>query len=125
MRVLCLVGSLMAGVLAAGCGDNKTVSPVTPPGASESVKTQALEAGAAILQNKPPIEAISAYLDGFHFYNGKLKFQMEAHHYCSILNDEVIQCVIYDGNVKDAKIMGVGAFLRGISKSAAYPGSEN
>jgi hypothetical protein len=32
---------------------------------------------------------------------------MEAHHYCSILNDEVIQCVIYDGNVKDARIMGV------------------
>jgi hypothetical protein len=24
-----------------------------------------------------------------------------------ILNDDVIQCVIYDGNVKDAKIMGV------------------
>ena len=32
---------------------------------------------------------------------------MEAHHYCAILNEEVIQCVIYDGNVKDAKLMGV------------------
>ncbi|KPB51697.1 Uncharacterized protein AC511_4931 [Pseudomonas coronafaciens pv. oryzae] len=32
---------------------------------------------------------------------------MEAHHYCSIVNEEVIQCVIYDGNVKDAKLMGV------------------
>jgi hypothetical protein len=46
-------------------------------------------------------------LDGFHFYNGQMKVQMEAHHYCSILNEDVIQCTIYDGNVKDAKLMGV------------------
>jgi hypothetical protein len=32
---------------------------------------------------------------------------MEAHHYCSILNEELIQCVIFDGNTKDAKMMGV------------------
>jgi hypothetical protein len=66
-----------------------------------------LEAGAAALQAKPPIDAINAYLDGFHFYNGHPKVQMEAHHFCSILNEDVIQCVIYDGNVKDAKMMGV------------------
>jgi hypothetical protein len=36
-----------------------------------------------------------------------MKGQMEAHHYCAILNEDVIQCVIYDGNVKDAKLMGV------------------
>lgn len=69
--------------------------------------TKVLEAGAAALQDKPPIEAINAYLDGFHFYNGRMNVQMEAHHYCAILNDDVIQCIIYDGNVKDAKIMGV------------------
>lgn len=27
---------------------------------------------------------------------------MEAHHYCSILNEDVIQCVIFDGNTKGA-----------------------
>ena len=32
---------------------------------------------------------------------------MEAHHYCSVLGEDVIQCVIYDGNVADARIMGV------------------
>lgn len=70
-------------------------------------KTRVLEAGAAALQDKPPIEAINAYLNGFHFYNGRRKVQMEAHHYCSFLNEDVTQCVIYDGNVKDAKLMGV------------------
>jgi hypothetical protein len=32
---------------------------------------------------------------------------MEAHHYCSILNDELIQCVIFDGNTANAKLTGV------------------
>jgi hypothetical protein len=59
------------------------------------------------LQSRPPIDALNAYLDGFHFYNGHPHAQMEAHHYCAILNEEVIQCVIYDGNLKDAKLMGV------------------
>jgi hypothetical protein len=74
---------------------------------AETAKTRALEAGAAALQSRPPIEAVNAYLDGFHFYSGAMHHQMEAHHYCTILNEEVIQCVIYDGNVGDAKLMGV------------------
>jgi hypothetical protein len=89
------------------CGDSKTHSPVPTLGEPTSAKTKALALGAAALQNKPPIEALNAYLDGFHFYNGRMSVQMEAHHYCSILSEDLIQCVIYDGNVKDAKIMGV------------------
>lgn len=96
--VVCLVG---------GCGGGKTESGVDPPGVDESAKTQVLDAGAAVLQDKPPIDALNAYLDGFHFYNGDLSAQMEAHHYCSVLNDDVIQCVIFDGSVREAKIMGV------------------
>ncbi|MET0279964.1 MAG: OBAP family protein [Steroidobacteraceae bacterium] len=102
----------MAGCLGA-CGANNTASNITSPGDPESAKTSALEAGAVMLQNKPPVEALNAYLDGFHFYSGNLQGQMEAHHYCSILNDELIQCVIYDGNVQDAKLMGVEYIVSG------------
>lgn len=99
---------VIASALLLGCErEANTASPVTPPGSPETAKTQALEAGAVVLQNKPPIEAINAYLDGFHFYNGRMGEQMESHHYCSNLNEDVTQCVIYDGSVKDAKIMGV------------------
>jgi hypothetical protein len=98
--------AVTCGLLVA-CGAKNTESNVQPPGADATAKTKILEVGTAALQNKPPIEAINAYLDGFHFYNGNMKGQMEAHHYCSILNEDVTQCVIYDGNVKDAKIMGV------------------
>lgn len=91
----------------AACGARNTASNVEAPGAPAGVSTRVLDAGADALQARPPIAALNAYLDGFHFYNGNLRGQMEAHHYCAILNEELIQCVIYDGNVKDAKLMGV------------------
>lgn len=90
-----------------GCGGDDSASPVKAPGAGKQPMTQVLETGAAALQDRPPIEALNAYLDGFHFYNGHIQAQMEAHHYCAILNEEVIQCTIFDGNQKDAKLMGV------------------
>lgn len=93
--------------LLSACAGSTSPSNVEAPGKPETPSTQTLEAGAALLQSRPPIDALNAYLDGFHFYNGHPDVQMEAHHYCAILNEEVIQCVIYDGNRKDAKLMGV------------------
>ncbi|WLH70910.1 OBAP family protein [Pseudomonas sp. FP2309] len=93
--------------LLSACAGNDTPSNVAAPGKPTAPTTRTLDAGAALLQSRPPIDALNAYLDGFHFYNGHPDVQMEAHHYCAILNDEVIQCVIYDGNRRDAKLMGV------------------
>src|SRR5688572_23182636 len=39
--------------------------------------------------------------------------QMEAHHYCTHLNEDAIQCVIFDGNGGDAKLMGVEYIVSG------------
>ena len=96
---------------------------VETPGRDERPKTRVLDAGAAMLQDKPPIDAINAYLDGFHFYSGRLQAQMEAHHYCSVLNEDVVQCVIYDGNVREARIMGV-EYIIGESLFAGLPEAE-
>jgi hypothetical protein len=100
------VAALSLGWFAA-CGGNNTESRVQSPGSEESGKTKSLEAGAAVLQSKAPIGALNAYLDGFHFYSGNMKAQMEAHHYCANVNEDLIQCVIYDGNVSAARLMGV------------------
>ncbi|WPO00267.1 OBAP family protein [Pseudomonas sp. MUP55] len=104
LHPLCL--ALCVASLSA-CAGNDSASNVVAPGDAKSATTRTLDAGAALLQSRPPIDALNAYLDGFHFYNGHPDVQMEAHHYCAILNEEVIQCVIYDGNRKDAKLMGV------------------
>jgi hypothetical protein len=97
----------IAVFLLSACNGGDTHSNVNVPGAPKSAETRALEAGASALQTQPPIGAINAYLDGFHFYSGDMKNQVEAHHYCAILNEDFIQCVIYDGNVRDARIMGI------------------
>ncbi len=94
-------------LLLAGCGGNNTPAQVSSPGAPTSPTLKALDSGAAVLQSRPPIDAINAYLDGFHFYNGDKNGQMEAHHYVTVLNDDVMQAVIYDGNTRDARLMGV------------------
>jgi len=93
-------------LLATACGDN-TPSNVVAPGADETPKTRVLEAGADLMQRKAPLRKLDAYLDGFHFYNGNMAAQMEAHHYCGHLSEDFIQCVIFDGNGENAKIMGV------------------
>ena len=101
------ISLLSCAVLLAGCGGSNTASNVATQGAGARPMTRSLEAGAAALQAKAPIEAINTYLDGFHFYSGHPQGQMEAHHYCTILGEEMFQCLIYDGNVRDAKLMGV------------------
>ncbi|MCW1247565.1 OBAP family protein [Pseudomonas sp. SAICEU22] len=96
-----------ATVALAGCAGGNSHSPVDAPGAAKSPTTATLEAGAGIMQNKPPLQALDTYLDGFHFYNGRMSGQMEAHHYCTALNEEVFQCAIFDANTAKAKLMGV------------------
>jgi hypothetical protein len=93
--------------LLASCGGNDAPSGAEVPGGDTTARTKVLEAGADLLQAKPPLRALDAYLDGFHFESGNPAHQMEAHHYCGHLGEDVIQCVIFDGNASDAKIMGV------------------
>jgi hypothetical protein len=101
--------SLLAGIalVLAGCGGENTSSKATAPGEEQRPKTRVLEAGANLLQDRAPLAKLNAYLDGFHFYSGNMQGQMEAHHYCGHINEDFIQCVIFDGNNEDAKIMGI------------------
>jgi hypothetical protein len=91
-----------------GCSSTKYApSEVETPGVKKSTESAALEHGAAALQNTHPVDALNMYLDGFHFYADDLGRQVEAHHFCSMLNDEVHQCVIFDANNPNAKLIGI------------------
>lgn len=105
IKILFLLSVLIIALSA--CGGNNTASNVESPGPEKSAKSKTLEVGADILQSKSPLKRINAYLDGFHFYNGNIGAQMEAHHYVSQINEDIHQAIIYDGNGEDAKIMGV------------------
>src|SRR5690606_11464316 len=89
------------------CGGNNTQTYVNEQGKDKTIKDKALNTGADILQNKAPLSAFNVYLNGFHFYNGNMDAQMEAHHYVSQLSEDFYQAIIFDGNSKDSKIMGI------------------
>lgn len=107
MKTLVYQYILSIALAVAGCGGNNTPSYVKSPGEKKTGNDKLLNTGADVLQQKPPIKAFSAYLNGFHFYNGNPQAQMEAHHYVSQLNDDLYQAIIFDGNGSDAKIMGI------------------
>src|SRR5688500_8786292 len=105
MKYVLISASIAIGTIS--CGGDNTASNVKAPGADKTAKSKTLEAGADLLQDKSPLTKINAYLDGFHFYNGTINAQMEAHHYVSQITEDMYQAIMYDGNGEDAKIMRV------------------
>jgi Protein of unknown function (DUF1264) len=84
------------------------VEPLTrPPGEKASPKTSLLKAGAAVLQTDNPLEPMNVYLNGFHAMKSDPAHQMVAHHFCSQVNEDFAQCVIFDGNTRDANLNGI------------------
>ncbi|HEY0335241.1 MAG TPA: OBAP family protein [Stenotrophomonas sp.] len=93
--------------LAACTGQGRVDAGITPPGAAESPKTDALEAGAAMLQGNGPLAKMDVYLVGFHPMKEQPGHQMEAHHFCRQVNEDFAQCALFDGNTADANLNGI------------------
>ncbi|RHZ83053.1 hypothetical protein Glove_99g135 [Diversispora epigaea] len=81
--------------------------PSNPPGEKISTMSATLDYTANAIQNFDPIKNVHEHICGFHFYSHDVTRQVEAHHYCAHLNEEFRQCVIYDSNKPDAKLIGV------------------
>lgn len=77
-------------------------SPLGPAGEGRSAWRRALEAGAAVLHDMTPLKDFDIYVAGLHCARDDAAMQMEAHHYCRQVNQDLIQCVLFDGNTKDA-----------------------
>ena len=72
-----------------------------------SARSHLLDTAADALQAKRPINAMSAFLNGFHFYADDMGRQVEANHYCTHLTEDFHQCVIFASNLPDAKLIGI------------------
>lgn len=82
-------------------------SPLQPAGEGRSLWRGALEAGAALLQDTAPLKDFDVYVVGLHCARHDPEMQMEAHHFCRQVNQDFLQCVIFDGNTKDANLIGI------------------
>src|SRR3712207_2955386 len=98
---------LTAALLLAACGGNNSAPKSQAQGSAERADAKALEAGANALQELTPVKQLGVYVAGFHPMKKDPSHQMEAHHYCNQVNEDFMQCVLFDGNTKQANLNGV------------------
>ncbi|SER10770.1 Protein of unknown function [Faunimonas pinastri] len=103
------VGLGFAAGLATAAGlliGRKTVATASI-GKGHPLKHRVLDAAAGALQQKWPLEAMSTYLNGFHMVADDMGRQVEATHFCIHLQHDLHQCVIFDSNRADARLIGI------------------
>lgn len=93
--------------LTAGVGTLAVAQVQKPPGADKTARTRTLEAGARALQRNSPLGPMDIYLVGFHPMKDHPEHQMEAHHFCHQVNQDFAQCTLFDGNGRDANLIGI------------------
>jgi hypothetical protein len=102
----CVGFSLIFSCLLTAC-EPSAESSLQPEGQDKTAKTQMLEVGAAMLQANSPLKSLDIYLDGFHASKEDPSHQMEAHHYCHQVNEDFAQCTLFDGNTRQANLIGI------------------
>ena len=103
----------LLALLAACTGSDRVEPAVSPPGADETARTNALEAGAALLQDNGPLAKMDVYVVGFHPMKEHPDQQMEAHHFCRQVNEDFAQCALFDGNGVEANLTGIEYIISG------------
>ncbi|KAK9078970.1 hypothetical protein SSX86_000639 [Deinandra increscens subsp. villosa] len=77
------------------------------PGEKTKMGTSLVDTASANIQTFAPTKRIHQHLCVFHIYADDMTRQVEAHHYCSHLNDDMRQSLIYDRSEADARLIGV------------------
>lgn len=94
-------------LMTACTGSEEVASDQRPPGREESATTEVLETGATLLQRDAPTDELNVYLVGFHPLKSDPSHQFEAHHFCSQVNEDFMQCALFDGNTQGARLNGL------------------
>lgn len=97
----------MAVIVPPARAGDTSIPPARPDARLPSLERKLQEASARFLQSNTPMKPFELYLVGFHPMKDRPDIQMEAHHYCHQVNEDFAQCVLFDGNTKDANLNGV------------------
>jgi len=70
------------------------------------VSSQVLDMGAQLVQALKPVRQMKQHACSFALYAHDLHRQMEVHHFVSRLNQDVLQCAVYDSDKPSARLIG-------------------
>ena len=101
------VGAAAGAAVAAGAIFGRKAVATAKLGKGHPLKHRLLDVTSGALQPKFPVDAMSTYLNGFHFYADDMGRQVEASHFCIHLRHDLHQCVIFDRNAPDARLIGI------------------
>jgi Protein of unknown function (DUF1264) len=107
-----LAGSIGIGVAAgvataAGVMIGRKAVTAAKVGQGHPLKHRVLDVAAGVMQPKYPLSAMSTYLNAFHMYADEMGRQVEAAHFCIHLRHDLHQCVIFDRNAPDGRLIGI------------------
>lgn len=101
------IGAAAGVVAAASVILGRKVIATASIGRGHPLKHRILDAAAGAMQHKYPLDAMSTFLNGFHFYADDMGRQVEACHFCIHLQHDLHQCVIFESNKPNAKLIGI------------------
>nr|XP_024365131.1 oil body-associated protein 2A-like isoform X3 [Physcomitrium patens] len=87
-----------------GCGAS---IPDDVPGGAKTLTSKVVDAGAGILQKLKPIQAFQQHICTWAIFSQNMKRKIETHHYAARLNDDFLQCAVYDSDQANARLIGV------------------
>ncbi|KAG9448148.1 hypothetical protein H6P81_014276 [Aristolochia fimbriata] len=76
-------------------------------GESRTMESHILDMGAKMMQSMKPLKEITQHVCTFAIYGHDMNRQIETHHYVSRLNQDVLQCAVYDSDESNARLIGV------------------
>ncbi|PIA25949.1 hypothetical protein AQUCO_10200012v1 [Aquilegia coerulea] len=78
-----------------------------PPGDPMTIQQHILDKGAQMVQSLKPIKQMQQHVCTFALYSHDMTRQIETHHYVHRLNQDFLQCAVYDSDAADAHLIGV------------------
>lgn len=109
--------------VAGGFWLGRRLARAVPSGRGHPAKHRMLDTAAALAQRKIPMESMNTYLNGFHMYADDMGRQVEASHFCMHLAPDLHQCVIFDSNAADARLIGI-EYIISAERYARLPDDE-
>lgn len=77
-----------------------------PPGKPMSTEQHMLDKGAQMLQSLKPIKQMSQHVCTFALYSHDMNRQIETHHYVTRVNQDFLQCAVYDSDDSKGHLIG-------------------
>lgn len=113
----------LGAAAAAGVALGRKIAGSAAVGSGHPWQHRVLDAASGVMQQKYPVDAMSTYLNGFHFYADDMGRQVEASHFCIHLQHDLHQCVIFDRNAHDARLIGI-EYIVSAERFRALPEDE-